>query len=65
MYVHQETTGDPFENESYAEEERTDWPIDRTNKIINLTILRPTDIPNKSITLPQPLKQEKEIKLQR
>ena len=58
------TPTNPFENESDNEEERTEWPINRSTKTINLSILRPTDIPNKSITLPPPLKHEKETKLQ-
>ena len=58
------TNGNPFENEIDNEEDRQDWPIDRTNKIIDLTVLRPTDIPNKSIILARPLKKEKETKLQ-
>ena len=54
----------PFENEE-ENEERQEWPIDRINKTVDMSILRPTDIPNKSISLPPPLKPNKELKLQK
>ena len=62
-----QTQTEPMEDDSETEdedEERTDWPIDKENKIINLSIMRPTDIPNRSINLPPPLIHKKEMKLQ-
>ena len=58
------TNENPFADELENEEERETLPIDRINKTIDLSILRPSDIPNKSVSLPPPLVPEKELKLQ-
>ena len=60
----QNTTASSSTIEEQNVEEDRQWPIDNINKVINMSFLRPTDIPNKHITLPRPLKAKKELKLQ-
>ena len=60
----QNTTATSSTIEEQNVEEDRQWPIDNINKVINMSFLRPTDIPNKHTTLPRPLKANKELKLQ-
>ena len=58
---HSQNNDNPFADEIDENEDRQEWPIDRINKLIDMSELRPTDKPNKTTTLPPPLKANKEL----